>query len=122
MLPSRPVPAARSLLKRPGPLALASACLLLGACAAQGPAPSPEAAAAGAAASEQLSLVRGYRDADDPCVLVGETAATANYLDDAADLVGCPAGTPEDQAFAAQTGAIALEIIDGYQLFTVPRR
>lgn len=97
---------------------------MLAACTAQAPAPAPsaEATAAAAAASEKLFLVRGYRDADDPCVLVGETAATANYLDDAADLVGCPAGSPEDQAFAAQTGGIALEVIDGYQLFTVPRR
>lgn len=42
-----------------------------------------------------LRIVRGWRDDNDACKLIGETALTGEFLDDAADLVGCPAGAPE---------------------------
>ncbi|WP_424971191.1 hypothetical protein [Dinoroseobacter sp. S76] len=88
------------------------AAVLLAACSMQ-PAPVPDT---------ELPLFGGYRSAEDACQRVGETAATNTYLDDAADLVGCPAGSPEADSFAAETGGILLTTLDGYTLFTVPRR
>ncbi|SEN22258.1 hypothetical protein SAMN04488003_11181 [Loktanella fryxellensis] len=75
-----------------------------------------------AAAPGELTLApTGYRDADDPCRLAYETAATNRYLDDAADLVACPAG-PDADAFGAKTNGRTVADMAGYRLFSVPRR
>lgn len=63
----------------------------------------------------------GYRYAGDPCRRLGENEVTINWLDDAADLVGCPVGEVA-RAFAASTGARHLEVIDGTLVMSVPRR
>lgn len=105
----------------PRAIPLCAAVILTGC--AQAPAPdATDRGFLGRSETGELLLVRAYRGDDDPCVLVGETEATGNFLDDAADLVGCPAGSPEAQAFPSETGAIPITEIDGYQLYTVPRR
>lgn len=95
-------------------LFLGGAAVLLAACSSQtGPAPDPETA---------LPLFGGYRSDGDLCQRVGEAGATNPYLDDAADLVGCPLGSAEAEAFAAETGGRVVATLDGYTLFSVPRR
>lgn len=61
----------------------------------------------------------GYPDPGAPCRRIGETAATVDYLDDSADLVGCPAG---ETAAIAILGGRKLTEVDGIVLFSVPRR
>lgn len=61
----------------------------------------------------------GYPDAGAPCRRIGETAATVDYLDDSADLVGCPAG--DTAAIAALDGRRLAEV-DGVVLVSIPRR
>ncbi|NNF25557.1 MAG: hypothetical protein HKN63_12260 [Rhodobacteraceae bacterium] len=90
--------------KAPG---LAAAALLLGC------APEPRPA---------LPFFGGYRAPDDPCQRIGENAQTNRYLDDAADLVGCPADYRGLAEFQARTQAEWLGTLDGYALFSVPRR
>lgn len=58
----------------------------------------------------------GYPAAGDPCRRVGESAATIDWLDHTADLVGCPT---ED---AAKTlGGRIVGKVDGITLVSVPR-
>lgn len=93
-------------------LFLGGAAVLLAACTMSVP-PLPDTS---------LPLFGGYRSAEDACQRVGEATETNTFLDDAADLVGCPAGSPEADSFAAETGGVLLTTLDGYTLFSVPRR
>lgn len=78
--------------------------------------------AACAPAPDALPLFGGYRTAHDPCQRVGENAQTNQFLDDSADLVGCPEYYAGVTDFAVMTGAIRVGQMAGYVLFSVPRR
>ncbi|MDD9717683.1 hypothetical protein PVW48_13065 [Dinoroseobacter sp. PD6] len=102
---------------------LALGCAVLAGCDGMGSAPRGETppVATSSPGTGALMLLGGYRATDDPCRRVGETAATVDFLDHTADLVGCPEGSAQAATFAAEMGAQPISVIDGYQLFTVPR-
>ena len=76
------------------------------------PAPAPQ---------EALPLMSGYRDAADQCVRVGENAYTNQFMDDSADLVGCPVDYEGTGVFVTETGAVKVGEAGGYELYSVPR-
>lgn len=85
-------------------------CLLLAACA---PEPAPVT----------LPIFgEGYRGEGDQCRRVGESPQTVEFLDDAADLVACPADLENLGVFAIDTGGIEVARIDGFVLYSVPVR
>lgn len=64
----------------------------------------------------------GYPKAGDPCRRLGETAATSNYLDHTAVLVGCP-GDATSAAATSITGNGSARVVgaaDGVTLISVP--
>ena len=93
--------------------ALLAAPLALMACApAPEPAPLPE--------TSLPFFGDGYRAEGDQCRRVGESAETNNYLDDSADLVGCPEDMENLGVFVTDTGAIEAFRQDGYVIYSVP--
>lgn len=72
-----------------------------------------------AAISSTLPLMRAYPGFVG-CYLVGESAATGQYLDDAADLVACKGQSAGQKALARTLTKV--DDIDGYDLFSVPLR
>ena len=98
-------------------LAAGGAALALVACGQGEVSPDPEPTAEQVAAiPESLApFGDGYPNAGDPCRRLGESAATANYLDDSAVLVGCPS-----EAAAQALGGQVVDTIDGVTLVSVP--
>lgn len=70
----------------------------------------------------ELVFVRGYRSAADECQLVGESAFTVDFLDDAADLVACPTGSEAMASLMAETGASMITQTNSYTFFSIPYR
>lgn len=64
----------------------------------------------------------GYRADGDQCRRVGESDATGEFLDDAADLVACPEDMENLGLFAIETGGIEVARIDGFVLYSVTFR
>lgn len=64
----------------------------------------------------------GYRADGDQCRRLGESDATAEFLDDAADLVGCPEDLENLGVFVIDTGAIEVARVAGFVLYSVPVR
>ncbi len=71
--------------------------------------------------SPDLPYVRDYRAKGDQCFLVGESDATAEYLDHTADLVACPSDYEGLGVFVTETGATQVAIVGQYSLFSVSR-
>lgn len=67
-----------------------------------------------------LFFVRGYRGIDDKCQLVGETAFTIDFLDDAADFVACPKGSAAMKSLMVETGATVIAQTGSYSFFSIP--
>ncbi len=57
----------------------------------------------------------GYPDAGDPCRTLGESQATANWLDHTARLIGCPT-----QEAAAALGGETIATVDGTTIVSIP--
>ena len=69
-----------------------------------------------------LVFVRGYRSPSDECQLVGESAFTVDFLDDAADLVACPTGSSAMATLMAETGARIITQTNSFSFFSLPYR
>ncbi|MBJ3761199.1 hypothetical protein ILP92_00345 [Maribius pontilimi] len=69
-----------------------------------------------------LPLLGGYRSDADPCQRVGENAYTVDFLDDASDLVACPATVEDLGVFITETGAREVSRVGGFILYSVPTR
>jgi hypothetical protein len=70
----------------------------------------------------ELVFVRGYRGAADECQLVGETAFTVDFLDDAADLVACPTGSVAMESLMLDAGATMVTQTNSFTFFSIPYR
>jgi hypothetical protein len=103
-------------------LPIACAALLFVACGQKAPPPAdtsePEAPATTATVWPKAlnPFGDGYPKAGDPCRRVGESAATADFLDDSAILVGCP---PGDAAAIAAVGGKTVGEVEGITLISI---
>ncbi|MEM1073024.1 MAG: hypothetical protein AAF665_06320 [Pseudomonadota bacterium] len=88
--------------------------LLIIACTPQSEVPDPD--------TSLPFFGNGYRADGDQCRRLGESAATIDYLDDAADLVGCPANMENLGVFVTETSAREVARQDGYVIYSVPVR
>ncbi|NRD73299.1 hypothetical protein HQQ94_08590 [Shewanella sp. VB17] len=68
-----------------------------------------------------LRLMHSFRGSDDPCKTVGETAATANYLDHTSWLVACPIDDAGIEDIQSNMQGQILETLEGYVLLNVPK-
>ncbi len=98
------------------PVLAGASALVLIACGETADTSEPEAPAEDVAViPETLApFGDGYPASGDPCRRLGESAATSNYLDDSAILVGCPT-----EASAEALGGEVVENIDGVRLVSV---
>lgn len=78
-------------------------------------APVPVTAAAPAWPTGLTVIGDGFPNPGDPCRQIGESAATSNYLDDSASLVGCLS-----LADAETLGGKVVATVDGVTLVSVP--
>jgi starvation-inducible outer membrane lipoprotein len=70
----------------------------------------------------ELVFVRGYRSESDECQVIGESAFTADFLDDASALVACPTDSFAMKTLTAETGAQIVAQRSGFSLFSLPYR
>ena len=75
----------------------------------------PAATASHAWPSGLRVIGNGYPRSGDACRRIGESASTANFLDDSADLVGC-----HSSADAARFGGRIVGVVGGITLVSVP--
>jgi len=69
-----------------------------------------------------LVFVRGYRSPSDECQLVGESAFTIEFLDDASDLVACPTGSSAMETLMAETGTQIITQTNSFTFFSLAYR
>lgn len=62
----------------------------------------------------------GYRAEGDQCRRIGEDDFTNQFLDDMADLVGCPEDMENLGVFVIDTGAVEVGRKDGFVIYSVP--
>jgi hypothetical protein len=65
----------------------------------------------------------GYPQPGDPCRRLGESAATVNYLDDSAVLVGCPGGRRDSEtaALVKATGGQVVGVVQNVTMVSIPQ-
>lgn len=103
------------------------AVLLLTACGQPRAADTSEPEALAAVATVWLAgldvLGDGYPQPGDPCRRLGESAATANYLDDSAVLVGCPGDSrnSETAALVKATGGQVVGVVQNVTMISIPQ-
>lgn len=99
-----------------GFLTMASALALSACQKADDDAAAPDTKVAAADWPASLTIVGdGFPNQGDPCRIVGESAATVNYLDDSATLAGCMSAEA-----AGKLGGKIVGTIDGVTLVSMP--